>query len=232
MTERPIIFKGEMVRAILDDSKTQTRRVIKPDWYRCLDLDEPDDVKQAKRTCPYGVPGDRLWVREAHGFVWPDVCAGPPDRIEDWKVEYRADLKPGCTDYPGQWPASEARGNDEAPKWRPSIHMHRWASRITLEVAGIRVERVQEISKYDACCEGALGVDTDSVRPGYMAEARARQEEGVAPALGPGPLERFRWLWDSINGKRTGCSWRENPWVWAVDFRPVTELASTSRDGT
>ncbi len=212
MTERPIIFSGDMVRAILDGTKTQTRRVVKPEptdygleWIETpegfaawvdwgLTLDEGQ-----QRLCPYGVTGDRLWVRETWGAVWPDV-----DRdyvpLEECNIEYRADLPPGCTDYPGQWPAEEARGDPDAPKWRPSIHMPRWASRIMLEITGVHVERVQDISFDDAIAEGVC-VDAHGMR----SECR----------------NWFCALWNSINAKR-GYGWDANPWVWVIEFRRVS----------
>lgn len=156
MSEKPILFSGEMVRAILDGRKTQTRRILKPGTLkpnvRALRFENCDaaELLQTHR-CPYGAPGDRLWVREASlpdpplngwsgDFQW-DGCgrawAGVPKR-------YR---KPEHVLYRATW-----KGGDL--KWKPSIHMPRWASRITLEIVSVRVERVQEISEADAIAEG------------------------------------------------------------------------------
>jgi len=179
MTERPILFNGEMVRSILDGSKTQTRRVMKPQAstfapspIRCHELDEGgygffDEERDYKS--PYGKPGDRLWVRETH-YVF---SAGYKDG-RDRHIVYRAT-------------------EPDAPcGWTPSIHMPRWASRITLEVVSVRVERVQDISEADAASEGT-------------------------PILQGGNRTEFRMLWDSINAKR-GYGWDANPWVWVIEF--------------
>lgn len=178
MKERPILFSAPMVRALLDGRKTQTRRVVKP---------QPTATREeAIRTygkggtfileagffgvrCPYGQLGDRLWVRETWG-----ACAGSP--------VYRADDNATCPD---------------GGRWKPSIHMPRWASRITLEVTGVRVERLQDISEEDAIAEG-------------VPEQR-------------GDPWAFQCLWDSINGARERCSWAANPWVWAITFSRRTE---------
>lgn len=140
MKERPILFSGEMVRAILEGRKTQTRRVIKP---------QPDSarnsvfVKSGFETkhgyeikCPYGQPGDRLWVRETWGLWDTDPKDGP----ERAKIFYRA--------------TDENRRDLRYQRWRPSIHMPRWASRINLEITNIRIERVQDITEEDAKAEG------------------------------------------------------------------------------
>jgi hypothetical protein len=142
--------------------------------------------------CPYEI-GTRLWVRETWGAVWPDEYPVP---LEQCKIEYKADTN---NPYPGDWPADEARGNDDAPKWRASIHMPRWASRLSLEIVSVRVERVQEISFDDAIAEGVCA-DPHGVRS-----------------------ESRRWfseLWDSINAKR-GYGWDVNPWVWVIEFKVI-----------
>jgi len=179
--ERPILFSGPMVRAILDGRKTMTRRVIK---YPAVTV-EHDRIIAGRFidpktgcvdgqfdviACPYGQPGDRLWVRETY-----NSCGGKPF--------YRADgeLHP-------DW------------KWRPSIFMPRWASRITLEITAVRVERLKDITIEDAQAEGVtpLGVEGDGRR------WRAA----------------FRELWDSLNAKR-GHGWGANPWVWVISFKRV-----------
>lgn len=189
MKERPILFSGPMVRAILDGTKTQTRRVVKPQfaadaipvempatdpaggwvvpghsgvWW-CDAAANPDDV----RRCPYGQPGDRLWVREA----WARTRVFGAEMVVYREGDNR-------TDYGGPW--------------KPSIHMPRWASRITLEITSVRVERLQDISEADAIAEG---VYTDPASPAYDAYAQ---------------------LWDEINGPG---SWAANPWVWVLEFR-------------
>ena len=177
------MFTGAMVRAILDGRKTQTRRVIKPWTMRLI-----DDVPAMLLECPYGVPGDRLWVRETWCHIGshsgPETCG---KSVQD--VRYRADRTEGYV-------------------WSPSIFMPRWASRITLEVTGVRVQRVQEISEEDAMAEGAfLNVcDWWEFGNGFRGEKT--------------PIGAYRSLWDTINFKR-GFGWSVNPWVWVVEFRRV-----------
>lgn len=197
--ERPILFSGPMVRAILDGRKTQTRRVLKPqppDDARFAGVhfasDEPDSWFFNSPRGPFKVrvrceEGDRLWVREAAHYS--------PNR-----VAYCADnerLGPGER-VPGFGPA------------KPSIHMPRWASRITLEVTAVRVERLQDMLEVDAIDEGALTIDLPAAGPATQAGK---------PPLGASPLVRFRHLWDEINAKRPGCAWASNPWVIAVTFK-------------
>lgn len=164
--ERPILFSGPMVRAILDGRKTQTRRMIKPDWSRCLDLDDPDDRKAAVERCRHGKLGDRLWVRETFAIHGGEIAYAATDQH-----------LVGCD------------------RWKPSIHMPRRASRIVLEIAGVRVERLNEISRGDAMAEGCPHSNL---------------------AYGQNPCDWFRELWKSTNGPE---SWAANPWVWVIEFR-------------
>lgn len=193
MKERPILFSGPMVRAILDGRKTQTRRVVKPQpdqryylrsgenvpggeaWACEWDGDEHNGMELHQQTirCPYGVLGDRLWVRETHA-LWVPGCKGG--------ISYKADH----IDPRGDGPSAPI-------KWRPSIHMPRYASRILLAITGVRVERLHDISEDDALAEGA-----DSSR-------HAR--------------DWFQSVWLSING---AGSWDANPWVWVVGFQRLT----------
>lgn len=202
MKERPILFSGAMVRAILDGRKTQTRRVCKVayhagEWAHAAHpardgmpvfwwdgqkgeaiSGRAEFTQKAYETgaaCPYGQPGDRLWVRE----TWNCIDTGRLTQRQDW-VRYRA------TD-------------GEEMHWRPSIFMPRWASRITLEIVGVRVERVQDISEADALAEGVERVPT-------WAAYSMR--------------DKFWALWDSINGPR-GYGWNANPWVWVVEFKCI-----------
>ncbi len=194
--ERPILFSGPMVRAILEGRKTQTRRVIKP-----APGDHPDDEGDVLYRCPYGIPGDGLWVREKAklravcGGVWVDLL-------------FAADEKPVEFQQKNSKPF-------RATSWTPSIHMPRWASRISLEVLKIRVERVQDISEADAVAEGAMAVDSETMQTA----ARAAAAEGQITSVGP--RDYFRWLWESINAAR-GFGWKKNPWVWVIDFRRAT----------
>ncbi|HIE0044119.1 TPA: hypothetical protein ACXI7C_000453 [Serratia marcescens] len=219
MKERPVIFNGEMVRAILDGRKTQTRRLV-PEWQRPKYYPENDDdshynwmaVAQSDRRwgygvfgeteeacakelstmapCPFGNAGDRLWVRET--FAAFDA---------DWKHPGKPhDLKDGP--WPNVvYPASVAKIPDGT--CRPSIHIPRWASRITLEITAVRVERLNDISEEDAKAEGVKA----GVSPGH--EHMMHQ---VA----------FSELWQSIYGEE---SWRANPWVWVIEFRRVVDSA-------
>lgn len=206
MKERPIIFSGESVRAILDGRKTQTRRVVQPQRFWGGELmalwggsdgrwvwNAPDypDGPEDEITCPYGTIGDRLWVREAffdHGPIGSDG-----DTPIEARIEYKASI----------W--DRDNGLDGDGGWKPSIHMPRWASRITLEITNIRVERLQDISEADAKAEGVEPVTQPSSRvPGTAAT--------ICTAT-----ENFAWLWDQINGKKH--PWAENPWVWVVEFR-------------
>jgi len=179
MKERGILFSGAMVRAILSGAKTQTRRVAK-DW-----TDDGTRVcREQNAPCPYGGPGDRLWVRE----TWCYACI---DHGSAAAMGNRADYR-----------ADHAAGFAPCNPWRPSIHMPRWASRITLEIVAVRVERVQDIDTLGAAAEGTP--DLRTTENGWDLR------------------DCFVHLWDSINGKRPGCAWRANPYVWVVEFRRMT----------
>lgn len=211
MKERPILFSAPMVRAILAGQKTQTRRIFKEKnggvQPRANDI---PGMRQILRNCPYGEPGDRLWVKEPYRF--PDSLDDKaPSRIADMAVDAGYN-KPWC---PTQWEAdgcmssiAEWRGFMTPPavakpgKLRPSIHMPRWASRILLEVASVRVERLQDISAADCIAEGAPG--GHGAIPGYAYNAT--------------PQEHYWHIWTSING---AASWDANPWVWVVEFKRV-----------
>lgn len=200
MKERPILFSAPMVRALLAGTKTQTRRLVKPadaallntaffyaDCERFRDLDH-EPAQYVGLTCPYGAPGDRLWVRET--FMY---------REKHDRYYYRAD-------HPVQDPYAHNG-------WKPSIHMPRKASRITLEVTGVRVERLQAITDADAKAEGVQPfecVAPEQVIPGPGFDgARLGDQPHRLP---------FADLWRSINGPE---SWDENPWVWVVVFKRV-----------
>ena len=198
MKERPILFSGEMVRAILAEQKTQTRRVMKPQPVNLV------DAIQWKK-CPHGIPGDRLWVREtwaAPGYL----DHRKPSDIEDWNpILYRADgFIARQFEVGWSWLAFMFG------RWRPSIFMPRWASRIMLEIVNVRVERVREITEEDAREEGII-------IPDYMA-GTVRLPHGGAPVLRTSYGSRFADLWDRINAK-PGYGWDTNPWVWVIEFR-------------
>lgn len=214
MADRPILFSGPMVRAILDGRKTQTRRVLNPQP-NILNGGLPMNngrgsysTKAGWKRYPFAV-GDRLWVRETHaihsaGGAVVDMIfyRATPDRPAFLKqvmpYVWRHDVK--HTPYEG--------------KWRAGMHMPRWASRLTLYVTDVRVQRLQEINRYDAIAEGlvrvasapALAVD-GGCDWGFEGDCRHGS-----------PVSAYAGLWDSINGKRAGSAWSDNPWVVAVSF--------------
>jgi hypothetical protein len=191
MTERPILFSAPMVRAILAGTKTQTRRVVKPAHKAWIEMPVTHQLGEwDKRPLPYGKPGDRLWVRE----TWQAVSGN--DRARHIMTHPRPDR--GWLEY-----AATPRADEPAYKWRPSIHMPRWASRITLEVTGVRVERLQDISEADAMAEG--------VHYSLLEKIQAGQDRWARHA--------YKKLWETINGSD---SWDLNPWVWVVEFKRAT----------
>lgn len=218
MKERPILFSAPMVRAILEGRKTQTRRVMKPQptidggWYQL-----PNYAASGERSfksgapffgsCPYGksYENDLLWIRETHSindFRGADVPEG--DRA-DCEILYRA------TD------ANHVLNleDDEGLKWRPSIHMPRWASRITLEITDVRVERLQEISEADAIAEGVIHAANCGNGPIY----HPSDEFVGTPTCNP--IYAYGQLWERINGSKGPMAWAANPWVWVVEFQRI-----------
>jgi len=202
--ERPILFSAPMVRAILEDRKTVTRREVKKRAaLDCLAAGfEPAFLALPGNAdlCPYGRPGDRLWVRETTEADYDTTNGAVLSR-------YAADGEPvlyaGCGDP--EYNGSVAHWNYPR-KSRPSIHMQRWAGRILLEITAVRVERLQDISRADIRAEGLQcppELASDDVSPNYR---------DWYPAA-------WRELWESING---ADSWTTNPWVWVVEFKRVT----------
>lgn len=202
---KPIIFSGAMVRAILSGQKTQTRRVVnpKPSMSHLL-APRMHTLREGPmgvpRSCPYGKPGDRLWVREMFLIDNPEYVA--TYKSEPWRGT------PNPSDAEVYYFASE-KDPSIFPRWKPSIHMPRWASRITLEVTDVRVERLQDITEDDAKAEGCSLVIID----GFV-ECGTRKTT-------------FRKLWDSINAKR-GFGWDANPWVWCISFKIVDDAFAKS----
>jgi hypothetical protein len=203
MKERPILFQTEMVKAILADRKSQTRRVIKPQLPRGGDKLQVQESSRAIEHCPYGRVGDRLWVRE----TWAAVCQNEYGQVLQWRDVAKENRKEErCMTI---YKADETELNSEYEgSWIPSIFMPRWASRLTLEITDVRAQRIQEISEYDAEQEGV------QVSHYYC-------DEGEFPAHRCDPVGKFKELWDSINGRRPGCSWQENPWVWCLSFKVI-----------
>lgn len=239
--ERPILFSGAMVRALLAGTKTQTRRVVKPQpangWAfeappvfgritsphpkrgkfgafirRGLDTDFPETDLI---VCPYGMPGDRLWVRESWRPRIIHSCGLDACDCESVGVTYRADGAWQGFGFqmhrpiPEEWLMPQAAQRGDVP----SIHMPRWASRILLEVVSVRVERLQDISEADAQAEGCDQLTWNGIH-------------GTAADLIDWPLKTvnrpwangYALLWESINGDG---SWAANPLVWAVEFKVV-----------
>jgi len=149
MKERPILFSAAMVNAILSGRKTQTRRVVKPMSRKAGGEYTGWVLPEYRTDCPYGQPGDRLWVRETFGSMIRNVGGTPHE-----KLAYRADDPNAVMCY-------SSEGMEVPIKWKPSIHMPRWASRITLEIVSVRVERLNEISEQDAIAEGIKAMTKD-----------------------------------------------------------------------
>lgn len=204
MKERPILFSGEMVRAILDGRKTMTRRVIKPQPLWVGDPNVAFKTHSANPkgiiNCHYGQPGDLLWVRETWASLDGVDHLSPKDiellcRDAGYKTGPCGDLWYQADNSYRQW------GDDKQTKgkWRPSIHMPRWASRINLGITDVRVERLQDITDDDVFAEG--------IEPFSNRFYNLHTDRDV-----------FAKLWDSINLKR-GYGWDSNPWVWVVEFK-------------
>jgi len=218
MKERPIIICTELIPKVLDGSKTKTRRVIKPqpidrpvqdacDWWHWLDIKGIGYDKH----CPYGQVGDRLWCKETWAVHEYYNHRKPIDIPQGVTVECRALPELVRTDGDGHRKIREG----ERGKWRPSIHMPRWASRIDLEITDIRVERLQEITEQDAIAEGcrliAAGIQHFELKP---------TPHFTEP---PRPFTRrdhFIGLWDALNEKR-GYPWESNPFVWVIEFKRI-----------
>ncbi|ENF2488853.1 hypothetical protein V4B85_004307 [Escherichia coli] len=188
MKERGMIFNDEMVRAILGGNKTQTRRIVEEKFYgRAV------AAELLAKHCPYGQPGDRIWVRETyrvHGKA-TDVAT----------LVYRASVRNSWTEQTHRVPV-EVCNKPVSEKWTPSIHMPRWASRILLEITDVRVERLHDMSEADAKAEGASPATYKITPP----EAVYRVGFGD--------------IWRSIYGQE---NWLSNPWVWVIEFKRIQE---------
>ena len=233
MKERPILFSGPMVRAILDGRKTVTRRLMRTNhvgyrafyrWdgepfrramMRCLNETEPGSSVFCEDN-RFGVPGDRLWVRETWGLHaygdqtdWHTAgVRGATDAIlAHWQLAYQADWGP----------------MREGTRWRPSIYMPRWASRITLEIVDVRVERLHEIDEQDARAEGL-----DWAAPHFLDKNLDHDDREDPREVGYAIVgeycgfarDNFARLWEHLHG---AGSWAANPWVWRVEFRRLSD---------
>lgn len=216
MKERGMIFNDEMVRAIIDGRKTQTRRIVKPQpeltersgfsWNGAL-YGAGSDSRETNRNfahtkCPFGKPGDRIWVRETFTGHYLDDA-----QIQDIKDgrEKASDLCEYRADYPDGYQAADG--------WTPSIHMPRWASRILLEITDVRVERLNAINEHDAQAEGVA-----KLRGGFWKHYQPGWTQHQLSARGS-----FVTLWKSIYGDE---SWNSNPWVWVIKFKRIEDLTA------
>lgn len=222
---KPILFSAPMVRAILDGKKTQTRRVLKvaphpavKDWVvdsegRAAARAHSEAVAQQYVTtfphgrvlCPYEI-GTHLWVRET--WLQFDKCHWEDSTApKDWLSRtFGVPRRNACAYRADTSSDGEEVRQEYGYKWKPSIHMPRWASRINLEVTGVRVERVQDITEADAIAEGALTLGKVLATPGTDVNDAARTF--------------FQMLWDKLNKPR-GFGWDANPWVWVIEFKRV-----------
>lgn len=200
MAERPIIFSAESVKAILEDRKSQTRRVIKPQppddgkplaLYNGYPGVTPSGVANHVIGCPFGTVGDRLWVRETWGYTakWPASLA-------------KQQKAP---------PAYKADAPDGGHTWFSPLFMPRWASRLTLELTAVRVERLQDITLKDALAEG-------------YPDAKHWQSydwSGDGSYIANAPISYYQNLWQQLNGKKPGFAWQDNPFVFVLEFKRV-----------
>lgn len=229
MRERPILFSAPMVRAILAGTKTQTRRVIanrSRAFSNTIMVDEGDgwwphasddceshicyDGNERPIACPYGRAGDQRWVRETSRCI--ALSELPPKNLGRIDIEYKAggsrSIDYALHERPRWYPSRDSNA-DGSPRWQPAIHMPRWASRITLKVTGVRVERLQAISEADAMAEGIY-------KPLGSQFWHADPSANILP--GNTPQWAYRNLWESIHGHG---SWGANPFVWCITFRRV-----------
>lgn len=238
MDTRPILMSAPMVLAILREieqpgtGKTMTRRIVKPQPLPELNTMKPVIVNDeviwerkltglisitSKVRCPYGMPGDLLWVRETFAFAGLFDSWKPSSFDDEW-AKHQVDERLLWYRSDGEQAPGRAIGDrmNGRGRWRPSIHMPRWASRLTLELTGVRVERVQDIREADAIAEGIEGpfdgnpANNDGKPFTYWRDYSGNDNYCT-------PRGSFRRLWESING---ADAWERNDWVWALTFKP------------
>ena len=217
MKEHPIIFSAPMVRANHAGRKWMTRRVVKPPFEMHANgfLTRPDGHggRLGPYPCPYGASGDRIWVRER--WATSIGCDGTRPAILEtpgngygWPVWFAAD--------DAVWWRGASQGGSafvNRGRWRASFHMPRWACRDVYTVTKVRVERLQAITREDAIAEGVgCCVELPETETPCTCCGCCLPEDGC------GPVQMYRDLWDALNGKRPGCSWADNPWVWVIEY--------------
>ncbi|PCM59938.1 hypothetical protein [Klebsiella quasipneumoniae] len=217
MTERGMIFNAEMVRALLDGRKTQTRRIMKVQpvlngnfyevfgsaWSKGMTSIPAVPGHSLSTRCPFGAVGDRIWVREGF-FPAPLEMQSEPPRKTMWNIAYRDGMQ-----MEKLAPAEYNPTIYNYERWTPSIHMPRWASRILLEITDVRVERLNAISEEDARAEGII--DGGCLNCGEPEPCGCANPE-------PDATDAFAYLWQSIYGQE---NWNTNPWVWVIEFKRV-----------
>lgn len=239
MKERPILFSGPMVNAILAGRKTQTRRIVKPQPVDCGDIKHLVDEYFSRQVtgdgmredfkCPYGKIGDRIWVRE----TWRPSRQPQNGGLSVMGIKFAAD----DSIIPDQR-ADKLWTMARANSWRPSIHMPRWASRIALEITGVRVERLNDITesdseaegvsphveqkwwqgyyKNDPLCHTCLPAKPDGSAPDSLIEVKPYRD---LSHMNRTAKREYELLWNRINGPD---SWQQNPWVWVIEFKRIT----------
>jgi hypothetical protein len=248
--ERPLTLRAAEVRAVLDGRKTQSRVVARIAENGGLRLtgpyvafardsiglvwrpyggapEQPMPPEKVSECSPVGQVGDRLWVKEIWALVkpWHDPDSGYVEDFEEWSGPLPKEKPDGwAVVYRSDWDSSYDHPDDRLFRWRPSITMPRWASRLTLEITEVRVERLADISEEDAVAEGSPRwiVDLDG-RAYDLAEKdwirwsrRLDPDAGEATARGV-----FAAQWERTNGRKPGRAWADSPWVWAITFRRV-----------
>lgn len=243
MKERPILFKAEMVRALLDGRKTMTRRIVKPrkdpdigcELAACnIAAEKPANLY---RLCPYGAPEDRLWVRE----TWVELLHTSPatdepipvsngDRLiehatrrsdgKGWHYDgtvvcYKATSDVTFCDGHGFSAESGSADRDDLPRWKSPIHMPRKYSRIDLEIVGVRIEKLHDITEDDAKAEGIEPKEWHWVPHPLKPVSKPKFSGGWSACT---HLKAFQNLWSKINGED---SWAKNPWVWVISFKRI-----------